>query len=128
MAGTVKKLERTARLSFGELRAEAVLLDGSCHILLYGGQSPHIGCTVLAEPRPSLTGDGSASAPASVLNVCGHKDEAVCRLLAETVASRTGRVTVCTGGFHQDGITPEQIGEVGAAARTLAEELAEAIR
>lgn len=43
MAGTVKKLERTARLSFGELRAEAVLLDGSCHILLYGGQSPHIG-------------------------------------------------------------------------------------
>ena len=48
MAGTVKKLERTARLSFGELRAEAVLLDGSCHILLYGGQSPHIGCTVLA--------------------------------------------------------------------------------
>ena len=103
MAGTVKKLERTARLSSGELLAEAVLLDGSCHILLYGGQSPHIGCTVLAEPRPSLTGDGSASATASVLNVCGHKDEAVCRLLAETVASRTGRVTVCTGGFHQDG-------------------------
>lgn len=124
MAGIVKKFERTAQLSFGVLRAEATLLDGGCHILLYGGQSPHIGCTVLAEPRPSLRGDGAASATASVLNVCGHKDEVVCRLLAEQVASRTGRVTVCTGGFHQDDITPEQIGEVGTAARALAEELA----
>lgn len=124
MAGIVKRMERTARLSFGELRAEAALLDGSCHILLYGGQSPHIGCTVLAEPRPSLRGDGAASATASVLNVCGHKDEAICRLVAETVARRTGRITVCTGGFHADGITPKQLGEVSAAARALAEELA----
>ena len=127
MAGIVKKIERARRLSFGELRAEAAVLDGSCHVLLYGGQSPHIGCTVLAEPRPSLSGDGSTGATASVLNVCGHKDEALCRLLAETVASRTGRLTVCSGGFHQDGITPEQIGEVAAAARALAEELAAAM-
>ena len=123
MAGTVKKLERSARLSFGELRAEAVLLNDSCHVLLYGGQPPHTGGTVLAQPRPSLTGDGSGGATASVLNVCGHKDEALCRLLAETVAARTQRVTVCSGGFHQDGITPEQIGEVVQAARALAEEL-----
>lgn len=126
MAGIVTKIARQKQLTCGVLCAEAALLDGSCHILVYGGQSPHIGCTVLAEPRPSLTGDGSVSATASVLNVCGHKDEAICRLLAETVARRTGRVTVCAGGFHLDGITPEQIKEVSAAARALAEELAQA--
>ena len=118
MAGNVRKILRQKQLACGVLCAEAAVL--------YGGQSPHIGCTVLAEPRPSLLGDGSVSATASVLNVCGHKDEAICRLVAETVASRTGRVTVCTGGFHLDGITPEQIGEVSAAARALAGELAEA--
>ena len=126
MAGNVRKILRQKQLACGALCAEAAVLDGSCHILLYGGQSPHIGCTVLAEPRPSLLGDGSVSATASVLNVCGHKDEAICRLIAETVASRTGRVTVCTGGFHLDRLKPEQLGEVSAAARALAGELAEA--
>ena len=68
MAGNVRKILRQKQLACGALCAEAAVLDGSCHILLYGGQSPHIGCTVLAEPRPSLLGDGSVSATASVLN------------------------------------------------------------
>ncbi|MBQ6397572.1 MAG: hypothetical protein IJI06_05425 [Oscillospiraceae bacterium] len=44
---------------------------------------PHIGCAVLAIPRPSLKSDGSMSCTSSVLNLSGHKDETLCRLLAE---------------------------------------------
>ncbi|MFR3321812.1 MAG: hypothetical protein ACLTSZ_12630 [Lachnospiraceae bacterium] len=68
-------------------------------------------------PRPSLTGDGSRRATASVINVTGHKDEALCRYLAEKVAAAADAVTVCTGGFHIDAMTPEQIQEVQAAVK-----------
>ena len=40
------------------------------------------------------------------------KDEYLCRYLAEKTAARTGKVTVCTGGFHTDHITEGQIREV----------------
>ncbi|MBQ1399786.1 MAG: hypothetical protein IIY83_04635, partial [Lachnospiraceae bacterium] len=58
-------------------------------------------------------------ATSSVINVTGHKDEAVCRYLAEEVCRATGRTVVCTGGFHVDGITPEQIAEVTEAVKAL---------
>lgn len=99
-------------LSFAELRVRIFSLGSDCCITVEGGDASHIGCTVLAVPRPSLKNDGSVSSTASVLNVTGHKDETICRRLAEAVARKTNSVTVCTGGFHADGITPEQIQEV----------------
>ncbi len=88
-----------------------------------GGSTPHIGCVVQAVPRPSLRGDGSGSATASVLNLTGHKDEYLCRKLAEHVCRSLGTVVVCTGGFHLDGISEKQIAEVMEAAEELAEEI-----
>lgn len=88
-----------------------------------GGSKPHIGCVVQAVPRTSLTGDGSRSTTASVLNLTGHKDEYLCRKLAEKVCSGLGVVTVCTGGFHIDGMTKEQIREVLQATEEIAEEI-----
>ena len=70
-------------------------------------------------PRLSLTGDGSTSVTSSVLNLTGHKDEAVCRLLAEEYCRRSGHTVVCTGGFHVDAITPEQIRELMEAISEL---------
>ena len=52
-------------------------------LILAGGDKPHIGCVVQAVPRPSLTNDGSISVTSSVLNLTGHKDEFLCRKLAE---------------------------------------------
>lgn len=60
---------------------------------------------------------------ASVINVTGHKDEALCRYLAEKVAAAADAVTVCTGGFHIDAMTPEQIQEVQAAVKHMAQEV-----
>ena len=73
------------------------------------GDKPHIGCVVQAVPRPSLTNDGSISVTSSVLNLTGHKDEFLCRKLAEKRCRETGRIVVCTGGVHIENITKEQI-------------------
>ena len=73
-------------------------------ILLYiqGGDKPHIGCTVMAVPRPSLSGNGERSVTSSVMNLTGHKDESICRM---------------------ENITAEQINEVRIAAEQLEEML-----
>ena len=67
-------------------------------ILLYiqGGDKPHIGCTVMAVPRPSLSGNGERSVTSSVMNLTGHKDENICRMLAEDVCRTCGKTVVCT--------------------------------
>ena len=78
-------------------------------LILAGGDKPHIGCVVQAVPRPSLTNDGSISVTSSVLNLTGHKDELLCRKLAEKRCRETGRIVVCTGGVHIENITKEQI-------------------
>lgn len=88
-----------------------------------GGNKPHIGSVVQAVPRLSLTGDGSQSTTASVLNLTGHKDEYICRKLAEKVCTDLGVVTVCTGGFHIDGMTKEQIRAVVQVTEEIAEEI-----
>ncbi|MBQ6361176.1 MAG: hypothetical protein IJJ25_08535 [Lachnospiraceae bacterium] len=102
----------TIALSFSEVSLTITPVGEDIHILFSGGERPHIGCTVMAVPRESLTGDGSISVTSSVMNLTGHKDEAVCRELAEAWCRKTGRVTVCTGGFHVDNITAEQIAEL----------------
>ena len=112
----------THQLSFSQIEIQATRVGRDIQLLLQGSSSPHIGCMVLATPRPSLKGDGSRSATASVINVTGHKDEALCRYLAEKVAAAANVVVVCTGGFHIDGMTPKQIQEVQAAVKHMAQE------
>lgn len=73
------------------------------------GGAAHIGCTVLAVPRPSLADPAQMSCTSSVLNCVGHKDEYPCRKVAEALCSRTGATVVCTGGLHVDGAGPDQL-------------------
>ena len=65
-------------------------------LTLSGGEKPHIGCVVQAVPRPSLSGDGTISVTSSVINLTGHKDEFLCRRLAENRCRETGKVVGCT--------------------------------
>ena len=111
------------RLSFGEVTIQICSVGTDYQVILGGGTRPHIGCTVLAVPRPSLTGSGACSSTASVLNLPGHKDEALCRLLAERLSARKNAVVACSGGFHVDGITKEQIKEVYEVVEQFAETL-----
>lgn len=115
------KIEK--KLTFTKLCVEVHCLGADYHILVSGGDVPHIGCTVLAIPRPSLDGSGKMSSTASVLNVTGHKDEEVCRYLAEKVSAGKNAVVVCTGGIHMDGITKGQIEEIVESMRIIALEI-----
>lgn len=116
---------RTAvkKISTSDFQIEAGGTKIGEDILLYvkGGEKPHIGCTVIAVPRPSLSGNGQTSATSSVLNLTGHKDESLCRTLAEMVCCASGKNVACSGGFHMDQITLQQIQEVEAAVRKLGE-------
>ena len=77
MARDIVHIRKKKILSFGLLASETTVFEGGCHILLYGGERPHIGCTVMAQPRPSLADPQKMSSTASVLNLSGHKDETV---------------------------------------------------
>lgn len=44
------------KLTFTDICVEVRRLGDDYHILVSGGECPHIGCTVLAIPRPSLDG------------------------------------------------------------------------
>lgn len=117
MAGVIEK-----KLSFMTLRVIVTKVGKDYQLLVEGGEA-HIGCVVLAVPRPSLTGEDRISSTASVLNVTGHKDEEICRYLAERLAAEMNAVVACCGGIHVDHITEKQIRELREAVKTLPEEI-----
>lgn len=110
-------------MSFAEIEVWLIRVGTDYQLLLRGGEKPHIGCSVLAVPRPSLSGDGTVSCTSSVLNLIGHKDEEICRYLAEYTAKKLCAVTVCSGGFHVDNLSQTQISEVLETVREIAEEI-----
>lgn len=110
------------------LEISAAFAGDDILVCLQGGERPHLGCVVQTEPRESLTGDGSVSATSSVLNYVGHKDEVICRYVAEKISRELNRRVVCTGGFHKDGISAEEIREVQVAVEQMAERIVGRLR
>jgi hypothetical protein len=107
--------ENELLFSFGKL-VLTLQKVGADYLLVVTGGMAHLGCVVMAEPRPSLTGAGRSST-SSVLNASGHKDELLCRPLAERLAAQRGARVVCTGGFHIDEISPAQLQELDRAVK-----------
>ena len=110
------------------LEVRAAFVGEDILVCLQGGERPHLGCVVQTEPRESLTGDGSVSATSSVLNYPGHKDEVVCRYVAEKISRELKRRVVCTGGFHKDGINVDEMREVQMAVEVVTEKLVGRLR
>ena len=110
------------------LEVRAAFVGEDILVCSQGGERPHLGCVVQTEPRESLTGDGSVSATSSVLNYPGHKDEVVCRYVAEKISRELKRRVVCTGGFHKDGINVDEIREVQMAVEVVTEKLVGRLR
>ena len=104
-------------LSFADIEFEIQPVGEDIFILIRGGDKPHIGSCVLSIPRPSLAGDEKISCTSSVLNVVGHKDENICRLVAESFCKKFNTTVICTGGFHVDNLTAEKIAEVVNACK-----------
>lgn len=125
MEWIVMECEKTADC---ELEVNAAFVGEDVLICLKGGEKPHLGCVVQTEPRVSLTGDGSMSATSSILNFPGHRDEVICRWMAEKVSKELGKRVVCTGGFHKEGISEKEIREVQESVVCLTEKVIEGLQ
>lgn len=88
-----------------------------------GGEKPHVGCVVLAQPSPSKNDPDGWSASSSVLTIPPHKEEAIARGIATRVAEAFGRVTVVTAGIHDDNLDADGIAVYLRLGEELAEEL-----
>lgn len=108
------------------LQCDVIPMGKDLTVLLYGGDLPHIGSTVLSIPRASLTGDG-LSATSSVLNCLGHKDDVLARIFAEKIAVRSNHTTVCICGIHVDGLSVEGIHAIYESCLLLLDEVLAAI-
>lgn len=108
----------------GQYRLEAAVScsDSGISVHLVGGETPHIGSVVLAEPRGSLTGEGR-SCTSSVINLAGHKDEAFARDLAERICRQTDTAVCVCAGVHVDRASTEDIARLTAAYESLARAL-----
>ncbi len=101
-------MEWIINLGFADVYINLKQIGEDILITVTGG-AEHIGCAVLSVPRPSLSDPDQMSCTSSVLNVSGHKDDFICRILAEKAVKKYESTVVCTGGFHLDHIAPEQI-------------------
>lgn len=119
----------------------ACLLGTDVQVVVTGGQSgarfatglpgslpgSHVGSVALAQPRPSLTGEGQ-SATVSTLNLCGHKDDVVANAVAQRVSAQTGAVVCCTCGIHVDDATPQELKAIVEAVDGLVARIVEFVR
>ncbi len=78
-----------------------------------GGESPHIGASALAVPRPSLNDPEMCSASTSVFCITGHKEDEFARRAAQTLASRLNCAVNVTAGVHIDHAKPEELARLG---------------
>ena len=98
------------RLTGGEYSLSYCLIKtGAQYSVHVGGGEEHIGSVALAVPRPGPDNAGKRSVTVSVLNVTGHKDEAVSRPLAESLCRAAGRPAVAVAGVHYHNLSPEGI-------------------
>jgi hypothetical protein len=83
-------------------------LDNGIVFIIGGGELPHIGSIVLAEPRMSRTGKGF-SFTSQIINLHGHKEEDIARTLAEKVCVKKKIPVLCVCGIHIDNATKKEI-------------------
>lgn len=89
------------------VEAEVVAVGRDLTVTIGGGDSFHVGAVAVASPRPSLKGDGTTSASASVICVMGHKDDEPARTAALAMAAKFERTVAVSVGLHIDNPTAE---------------------
>ena len=112
MAGDVKgDMVQPITVESGRIKItlQAVPVGNDLCVILYGGDTPHIGCVTLSVPRPSLKDKTATSATTSVLNIIGHKDDEAARYVSSVLASKLNKNVVVTCGIHIEDITVEEI-------------------
>ena len=125
MKSLICQVEDSSSGSYLEARTEIVGDD--LVVVIGGGERPHVGCVVLAQPHQARGRDAGWSASCSVLTIPPHKEEPIARGIAEQLAASLGRVTVVTAGVHDDNIDADGIATYLRLAEELAEKLVDAL-
>ncbi|MGE5509495.1 MAG: hypothetical protein ACM3RP_13580 [Chitinophagales bacterium] len=122
---------RSLRFMVGEGRtALAVAVEDTGQgfvVTVCGGDRPHVGTVVLAQPRPSLADPARLSATSTCVPLLGHQEEALVRPVAEFLARAFGVPAAVVGGVHLEGARPEDLSAVTGLVPRLCEELARRI-
>ena len=116
-------IEQKRKVAGYELSLSGTKVGDDILLCVQGGEKPHIGCVVQAIPRASLSDKSKVSCTSSVMNLVGHKDEYICRMVAEKVCVNNSVAVVCTGGVHIDNISQDEIKELIQAAKEMAEDI-----
>ncbi|MDI6870632.1 MAG: hypothetical protein QME79_04590 [Bacillota bacterium] len=78
-------------------------------VTVFGGDRPHVGTVILAQPRPSLSRPGERSATSTCLPLLGHQEEPLARPIAEALARELDVPVVVVAGVHLEKARPEEI-------------------
>lgn len=92
-------------------------------VTVFGGDHPHVGATVVATPRPSLSDPGKLSTTSTVVPLLGHKDDVLARPVAEALAARLGVPVVVVAGLHVENASGADLAAVDSIVHELVERL-----
>ncbi len=98
-------------ISCGIISLETIQIGQDLVVLIYGGDSPHIGATAVAYSTPSHYRDAITTS-VSMVSLPGHKDYVLAQSAAETLGAAMQTSVVVIAGVHIDNATHEQIEEV----------------
>lgn len=90
-------------------------------VQLLGGDTPHVGATVISHPRPSLIPGGGISCNSIVIPELGHKEDELAKPLAEKIAITLNCTVVMIAGIHVDNAGRREIEKIKATCRDLVE-------
>jgi hypothetical protein len=110
------------------LEARVQEMGADLVVAVGGGERPHVGSVVLAQPVPSKREGKAWSASCSVLTIPPHKEEPIARGIAARLAAALGRVAVVTAGVHDDNLDADGVACYLRLSEELGEELARRLR
>ncbi|MDD5562328.1 MAG: hypothetical protein PHQ91_01315 [Thermoanaerobaculaceae bacterium] len=119
----VAPLVVTAGRGNRRLRAVACRAGDDLVVTITGGERPHVGCVVLAQPHPARDGPARVRVTSTVVAIPPHREEALARPLAEKLARALAATVVVSAGVHDDRLAPEGV----AAYLRLGDRLAAAL-
>jgi gallate decarboxylase subunit D len=117
----------TAGRGTRRLTAVACRAGDDVVVTLTGGERPHVGCVVLAQPHAAGDGSARVRVTSTVVAIPPHREEALARPLAERLARTLDATVVVSAGVHDDNLSPEGIADYVRLGEGLAVALLEAL-
>lgn len=121
-------VEITVHAGALQLWAAAQRVGDDVVVAVGGGDRPHVGCVVLAQPHGSTGVPERPSSTLSALVVPPHRDDAIARTVGEALSRGLGVVVAVTAGVHTDNLDARGIATYRRLAARLAARLLAALR